>query len=812
MKKKINLVLCFISILMFLNAHAQTSQKGVLRGNVVDQHKNPLDNVSIALLRAQDSTVLKISITSNKGTYAFDHLPDGHYLITLNMVGYTKVTIGPFQINAQHQGYQSENISLGYASKQLDNVNIVARKPLVERQADKTVLNIENSILATGNTAMQILKKAPGVTVDKDGNISLKGNKGVSIMMNGKLTYLSNEEIANLLNATEGNAIASIELITNPSAKYDASGNSGIINIKLKKNRNYGTNGTVTAGAGYGRYYKANSGLSFNNRQKKFNFFGDVNYSRNKTFTDQAVDRISGTGSRQTFFDQTGGVVGTRNNTNYKTGLDYFINENHTIGVMVNGYVSKADQATNILTRIGNQPDKTDSTLTSSNPNRHTFRNTVYNLNYKGMLDTAGQEISFDADFSRYKRDKMDIYYNTWRDPAGQLIRPASIFRNPTPSLVQIWVVKADYIYPFSKKTKLDLGVKSSFVNTDNNSIFENLVQDQWLYDLSQSNHFLYKENINAGYANFHHEFKSTTIQLGLRAEQTNSKGNSIGMPTAVDRHYLDFFPSIFVNQLLSKNHEIGLSYSKRIQRPSYSSLNPFIRFLDAYTYYQGNPFLKPEYTNSFELSWSYKKTFNASLGYRHTADAIAFTTLSDTVRKTVRATHQNLASSSTYNLNINVPVPITNWWTTSNDLTVFYNKFATPDLFGSPFKIGKTAFNFNSTHTIKINTTLNTELSGLYYSRYIDGTSSNRQQYSIDMGISKTLLDKKLNIKLAASDIFNTYRYVVTSKIPGQSNIYDAKEESRVFRLTATYYFGNSSIKGTRNRSKGSAEEQRRI
>ena len=801
-----------VSLFLFFDTNAQTSTGGNLNGNVIDEQKKPLDDVSVALLRAKDSTVLKGSITSNRGAYAFDHLPDGTYLIAFNIIGYHKVIKGPFQISPQHQSYTSENIVLNATSKQLNNVTIVARKPLVDRQVDKTVLNIENSILATGNTAMDILKKAPGVSVDKDGNISLRGKKGVSIMIDGKLTYLSGEEIANLLNATEGNAITSIELVTNPSSKYDASGNSGIINIKLKKNRNYGTNGTVTAGAGYGRYYKANSGLTLNNRQKKFNIFGDINYGRNKRFTDQAVDRISGTGAGQTFFDQTGGFVGVRNNTNYKTGADYFINDRNTIGVMVNGYVTKADQATNILTRIGTRPDQTDSTLNANNPTRFTYQNTAYNLNYKVILDTSGQEISVDADFSRYKRDKTDVYNNTWRDANGQLIKPTSSFRNPTPSVVKIWVLKADYTYPFNKKTKLDLGFKTSFVNTDNNSIFENLVNNQWQKDFSQSNHFLYDENINATYANFHHEFNSTTVQLGLRAEQTNSKGNSMETQTAVDRHYINLFPSIFINQVLSKNHEIGFSYSRRIQRPNYSSLNPFLHFLDVYTYYQGNPFLNPEYTNSFEASWSYKKTINASLGYSHTSDVIAFITVNDTVRKTLSATYRNLASSSTYNLNISTPLSITKWWATSNTLTVFYTRFTTPDLFGSAFKSGKLAFNFNNTQTITVNPTLNAELSGYFHSRYIDGTASNRQEYSIDMGLSKTLLDKKLTVKLAASDVFNTLRYVSKSTIPGQIYTYRAKEESRVVRLTATYHFGSNTIKGARKRNKGSEEEQNRV
>ncbi|MET1054044.1 MAG: outer membrane beta-barrel family protein [Pedobacter sp.] len=812
--KNLNIFLASCAVLLlFFNASAQENNpNGSLTGNVIDEQKKPLDYVSVALLKAQDSTLVKGSFTSAKGTYAFDHLPEGAYLIALNMVGYGKVIKGPFNINKAHLSYTSANVQMTAAAKQLSIVNIVGRKPLVERQVDKTVLNIENSILATGNTALEILKKAPGVTVDKDGNISLRGKKGVGIMIDGKLSYLSGEEIANLLNATEGNAITSIELVTNPSSKYDASGNSGIINIKLKKNRNYGTNGTVTAGAGYGRYYKANGGFTLNHMEKKFNFFGDFNYARNKRFADQGINRINGTGARQTFFDQTGGFVGIRNNTNYKTGADYFINDQHTIGLAVNGYLTKADQVSDISTRIGGSPAQTDSTLKVINPADYTYRNTAYNLNYRGVLDTTGQEINIDADFSRYHRDKTDAYFNRLLDASGQPSTPATSFRNRTPSSVKIWAAKADYIYPINKKTKIDLGLKTSFVNTDNNSIIENLADYQWQNDQSQSNHFLYDENINAAYANFHREFKSTTVQLGLRAEQTNSKGNSLTTQSIVDRNYLNLFPSIFVNQVLSKNHEIGFSYSRRIERPNYSSLNPFIHFIDSYTYFQGNPFLKPQYTNSLEASWSYKKTINATIGYSSTTDVISFVTFNDTARKTLGATNRNLASLKAYNLNISSPVSVTKWWTSNNNLTIFYNKYAAPELLGLPFESGRLAFNFNSIQAIKLNSTLNAELSGYYHSRSVDGTAATRQEYSIDLGISKTLLDKKLNLKFAVNDIFNSLRYLNTSTIPGQTYTYREKDESRIFRLTGSYHFGSNSIKAARKRTKGSEEEQNRI
>jgi hypothetical protein len=811
MKKSI-ITLLSITVLLFLHFCAVAQNSGQLTGKVIDEEKKAMGYAAVSLLTAKDSSIVKGSLTADNGNYVFDNLADGSYLLAFNMVGYGKIIKGPFVINANMKLYTVETIQLLPVAKELNGVNIVAQKPLIERQVDKTVLNIENSILATGNTALEILQKAPGVTVDKDGNISLRGKKGVMVMLDGKPTYLSSEQLANLLRATEGNAVQTIELITNPSAKYDAAGNSGIINIRLKKNRNYGTNGSVNAGGGYGRYYKANAGASLNHREKKFNVFGDFNIGRNKRFHDLDIVRVNNTAADQTYFDQISRSVGTRRNYNYKAGLDYFINDKNTIGVAVNGYSSKGRNDADVLTKIGNRPGETDSSVVAFNPNAFKYTGITYNLNYKSVIDTMGQELNIDADYSRYGGDQDNQFNNNYLDAAGQVYKSPYIFRNATPSLVKIWAGKADYVYPFSKKMKLEAGLKSSAVSTDNNSVFENFLDNTWQSDLVRSNRFIYDENINAAYANLHRQFKSTTVQLGLRTEQTNSKGNSITEQKVVDRHYLNFFPSVFINQVLSKNHEAGFSYSRRIDRPDYESLNPFIFFVDLYTYGIGNPFLNPQYTNSFEFSYSYKKTINVSLGYSRTNDVITRVLISDTLKKTLFISSQNLAKKTSYSLNINSPLAITKWWSTNNNLTVYRNDFSTPDLLGQPYSSGKLAFNFNTNHTITVNSTTKIEWSGYYQSAQVEGTLAFKPNYAIDMGVSKSFADKKLNIKLAANDVFNLQRWRISSALPSQNYMVNEKEESRVFRLTCTYRFGSNDIKGARQRSKGSEAEQNRV
>ena len=312
-KLTIGILACMLSLFTISAVTAQTSTNaGKLSGKVFDEKHINQSYVSVSLLAAKDSTLIKGSITDDDGTYLFERLPEGKYLVAFNMIGYARVFKGPYAISASNKTYNIDNVELVPTSKQLNSVNIVARKPLIERQIDKTVLNVENSVLAAGNTALEILEKAPGVSVDKDGNVSLRGKTGVTVMLDGKPTYLSNEQLANLLRSTEGNAIQSIELITNPSAKYDAAGNSGIINIKLKKNKNYGTNGSLTAGVGYGKYFKTNDGLSLNHREKKFNAFGEFNYGKNKRFHDLNIDRVNNTATDQTFFRQTSSQIGKR--------------------------------------------------------------------------------------------------------------------------------------------------------------------------------------------------------------------------------------------------------------------------------------------------------------------------------------------------------------------------------------------------------------------------------------------------------------------------------------------------------------------
>ena len=808
-----SILLSLILIITCTKSHSQTIENdGKVFGKVSNQDLEPAIYATIGLLNSKDSLLVKGSLTDESGGFKLENIPNGNYLLEIQYFGYKKFYTDSFAISEDKKIINFNELLLEESMEELDAVTITAKTPFIEKRIDKTILNVQQSVLSAGNTALEILQRAPGVNVDNRGNISLQGKQGVLIMINDKPTYLSTDQLLNLLRTTDGNSIGTVELITNPSSKYDAAGNSGIINIKLKKNRDYGTNGSVSLGAGYGEDYKANTSISLNHREEKFNIYGSYNFSDSKSLTDLNLSRDSKLEDEITYFNQTGSARSHYTNNSYRAGVDFFLNETNTLGFMVDGQFNRRDIKSSSETYIGSQPGIVDSIVVANNPTLGKNRNITYNLNYQTVLDTLGQELNVDLDYAKYRNRGDNNYNNNIFDASGEEQIGRRIFRSITPTTINIWSGKIDYNYTFDESLKLESGFKSSLVETDNNFQFDNLIEGEWVDNTERSNQFVYRENINAAYVSLNKEYGAFTLQAGLRAEQTISEGNSITEQNIVKRDYLDLFPSLFAEFELSEKSDLGFSYGRRIDRPDYASLNPFVEFVDLYTFEQGNPFLNPQYTNSFELSWSLMDTYLFSLSYSKTDDVISTAILSDPVDKTLFITQLNLAEQTSYNLNINAPVAITDFWNTDNSFTLFRNDFSSPNIMDSPYNSGQLSFLFNSYHSIKINSTINAELSGYYLSSQVNGTYGIEPLTAIDFGVNKSFANGKGNIKFSVNDIFNTNITRVTSEIPLQNYNLKQKEETRLFRLGISYDLGSLEIKGPRSRNTGSSEEENRI
>jgi len=808
----LSLLFIFIVVLSSFTGSAQIRISGSkVKGKVLDETRKPLDFATVSLLNSSDSILVRTAVSGLDGSFLFENLTAGKYRISVSMVGYGKTNTEDFTLSETNPVKELGEVSVLRDEKMLGEVTVRAIKPFIERKIDRLVVNVEGSSVATGSTALEVLQRAPGVTLDQNDNIAMQGKQGVLVMLDGKQTYMSNADVANMLRNMPSSQIETIELITNPSAKYDAAGNSGIIDIKTKKSNSVGTNGTLTAGAGMGDNYRGNGGLSLNHRNKNINLFGNYNYSLRQQGQDLVIDRIVSNSNVKTYFGQTANFMRDNDNNNFKAGLDIFIDKKNTLGFLVNGYLNTGSELYNNTTLIGRSFSQTDSSVIAINDASSRYKSMAYNANYKTILDTAGKELSIDLDYSRYNGNENTFYDNQFQNTNGSVTAP-SFIQNNTPSIINIKAVKLDYSMPFSKTVKMEAGLKSSWVKTDNDFQFERLVNNSWQNDAGRSNQFIYDENVNAAYVNLNKQYKSTSVQLGLRAEQTNSNGNSITTAREVDRSYLDVFPSVFINQVLSKNHDLGVSYSRRIDRPGYDALNPFIYFLDQYTYNQGNPFLNPQYTNNFELSYNYKKTYSLTFNYSLTRDVITQVLLPDTAKKALFQTNENLDRQINYSMNVNAPISFSKWWSASNNASVFYLGFRSPNLRGQELSTGRVASQFNSQHKFIISPTITGELNGDYTSPIEYGTLKISSQYGLDLGLSKSFMKKKANVKLALSDIFDTRKQTISSAYEGLDYNLVQKNETRIGRVTFTYRFGKSEIKPERRRSTGLEDEQRRI
>ena len=620
---------------------------------------------------------------------------------------------------------------------------------------------------------------------------------------------MSNEDLAIMLRGMQSSQIETIELITNPSAKYDAAGQAGIINIKTKRGKKAGFNGSATLGSGYGRTSKYNGSTNLNFRKGKVNVFGNYNYSNNGNISDFELNRKVDTNNVVTNFGQNNGWNARRDNNGYKAGMDFFASKNTTLGFLINGYNNSVNERSNSGTLIFNQLSKVDSSIDVRGRNSQHYSNSAYNFNFKTSFDTLGKELSFDADYSKYngRMDEFrDSYYINFKNNQGP-----EFINNLAPAEIEVRSTKLDYAHPFNKTLKFETGLKSSWVTTDNNLRFSTLVNSTWANDTGRSNHFIYKENINAGYLNFNKQFKTTSVQIGLRAEHTNSNGNSLTKNKVVKRDYIEFFPSISLSQKLGKDHQLGTSVSRRIDRPSYDNLNPFVQILDKYTSAQGNPYLNPQFTRSAELSYTYKGKATATLSYSKTNDVMTEITEQDDATSKTFVQQRNIENQTIYSLNIFAPIPVRKWWAMNTNVQVFNMGFKA-DVFGERLDVKQTVFQVNNDNQFTLSKTVGAELSFWYMSPLQYGIFQIRNSPFVNIGFKKSFSNNKINTKLNLNDVFNSMQNRGKTKYANMDFNFNNKWESRVVNFSVSYRFGSNDVKPERNRKTGLESEAGRM
>lgn len=708
-------------------------------------------------------------------------------------------------------GTTAPGTMLTKASSNLKEYVVTAQKPFVEVKADKIVMNVEGSINAVGQDALELLRKSPGVMVDKDNNLSVSGKNGVQVYIDGRPTPLSGADLADYLKTIQSSSIESIEIISNPSAKYDAAGNAGIINIKLKKNKSFGTNGTLNAGYNVGTYSKYNGGFSLNHRDKNINIFGNYSYTHNPLESHLNLYREQ----LDTLFNQSNIIRNTTNSHNFKAGMDYYVNKKITVGMIVSGALSDNSMTTDGKTPISYIPTGVvDRILQANNSSTGRRDNGNLNLNYR-YADTSGHEWTMDGDYGMYRIRSNQLQPNVYFDPNGNFLY-SNIYNMLAPSDIDIYSFKTDYEQNF-KKGRLSMGAKTSYVTSANNFGQYDVPAppNPKIFDTVNSNNFNYKENINAVYANYNRPFKGWIVQAGLRVENTNSKGRSSGYMAGSDsgfnRNYTDFFPSGAVTYNKNPMKQWTLNYSRRIDRPAYQDLNPFELKLDEYTYQKGNTELRPQYTNSVGLTYMYKYKLTATLNYSHVKDM--FSQIIDTTdRSKSFITKKNLATQDITSLNISYPFQY-RWYSVFANVNTYYSIYQANFGPGRTVDLNVFATNVYAQQSVKFGKGWTGEVSGFYTTPSIyQGTFKTLAMWSVDGGLSKTVLNNKGTLKASVSDIFNTLHWSATSDFAGQYIKASGGWESRQFKLYFTYRFGSTSVKAARQRKTGDEDESKRV
>lgn len=804
-------------LLVWGNSFAQNLH--TITGKIVDEKSVAIPFAVTQLLNASDSTKVKVLSTAIDGGFKIDQVKDGVYVLSISVVGFNTKKIERFVLNGD---LQMGAIQLESITKQLNEVSVSGKKPFIEHQIDKTVLNVENSIVSTGSTALELLEKAPGVQVDKQNERILLNNKsGVMVMIDGKNNFLSTADLAVYLSNLNSSQIATIEIISNPSSKYDAAGTAGIINIKLKKNKAFGTNGSVSSTyrnaivANLPRnIYASDLNFNINNRNEKWNFYSNANASKNNNFSNLSLERTTSSDGLQSAFNQNFQKIYMGSRLAAKLGADYYVNEKTTIGVMLDGSTStrKLDNFSQTFISETRADAITNNSLQLFSNANTPNKNYIANFNVKHVFKKEGASLNFDADYSGFDYSGLENFNTDFYNENG-VINNQTFIRNDSKTAIDIFASKIDFTWPISKTIKLETGLKSSFVRTDNDFLSSALLNNEWQNIAGQSNHFIYKENVNAAYANFSKDLGMWQIQAGIRAEHTNATGALITNNTEADQKYLSLFPTVFVNQKISENSNLRYTYGRRIDRPNYQQLNPFNFYMDPYTIQQGNPYLKSQFTNNFELSYSYKSGFSISLAYSKVKDLIldSKTAQNDSTR-IVTVGQGNIGSGQYYSAGLYFPISIMKWWSFQNNFNLFYNKFNDNNLEGAPFVLSKLSYNFNITSSITLPNDWSIETNFWLNSPRVRGLETTTiYQYALNTGLQKSFLNKDLKFKLNFDDIFATNYWKGTLNYQNVNLQAQNKYVNRRVSFNVSYSFGNQNVKSARSRNTATEDMKNR-
>lgn len=788
----------FLFVLLIFNAMLNAQTDFFIEGQIFDKDQKPLSGIQIVLLQAEDNSIVKIEISDMEGKYRFSSLKQNDYQLFVEDMDYNIYQSATIILSEQQKNLTFPPIIMVANNiNMLDEVVVTKKRQFIENKIDRTVVNVDALITAAGGNAMEVLEKSPGISVDENGTITFKGKQGVQVFIDDKPTYLSGPELESYLKSLPAGTLDKIELMTNPPAKYDASGGAGIINIISKRSKVKGFNASFTSRVSQGQRTGSNQDLNVNYMNNKMRIFGNIGYSEQNPINDLFIFRKfkDNEGNTESLFDQYSFIESEIKSSIAKIGADYYASDRTTIGLGINGIIRKNDRISEVKSEITDANSQLDSVIIADNIQRQSFKNLGINLNVRHQLDSLGQKINLDLDYLKYETGTKQTFNNAIFGTDNSLSSQDQLKGN-LPSDIDIYSLKTDYTLPLRNGT-FESGYKLSYTQTDNIADYRDVIEGVEVPNFESSNHFKYDEIINAAYVNYNFDYKRFSFQTGLRLENTVSKGNQLGNmereATSFKKNYTNLFPTIFLKYDLDSlgNNSLIANYGKRINRPNFQMLNPFISPLDKFTYYSGNPFLEPVFNHIYELSYQYKSIFSVGLNYTFAKDNISETIqIKDGIYYSQPG---NIGKSEFFTMNLNAQSQLFKWWSANIYNEITYAKFKS-QLFTENLESSGTYWFFSLNNSFKFNKGWSAEISGSYQTNIVSAQFELLAKSRVNIGLQKKFFDDKASLKLAANDIFySNINNGIINNLKNTDASWKNKMDSRFLALTFTYSYGKS-------------------
>ncbi len=789
--------LIFIYISLFCTTVFGIQAQTTLNGTLNDGQQQPIPSANILLLKANDSSIVKVGLSEANGKFNFTDINKGVYLVKVQIMGFGTYISEKIDVKEKNPTIELPAIALTETAKTLETVEIVQTKPFLEARAGKMVVNVANSIAgATGNLS-DVLKKVPGLLIVNN-QVSMAGKSSVTILIDGKPTdYMDMDALLKELPADQ---IEKIEVVSQPDASFDAAGTGGILNIIMKKTFSLGTNGSISLMLGYGKVAKSRLNGNVSRRKNGLNTFANASFSNYRTVETLILNRNVGT-SR---FEQNNFQPSTPYSMNLRGGVDYTFLKKHTLGISAGLNGAQNNRINETHTSVFGIDKALLQTFVSRNDVKRLWSNLTAETYYTFEIDTNGTKLEWSANGVRYRRAAESVLSNQILSGAGAY--PSR--QNVEPGATNIVATKIDFTRPIGKELRFVTGAKWSEVQLDNNILSSVFDGNHWFSDAGFSNHYQYNERIGAAYLNATYKMGRIEWVGGLRYENTHAVGYSVTLNATQQRNYDGWFPSSSLSVKIVKELALQAAYSKRLRRPNYNVLNPFVRFMDPLTYERGNPTLQPEITQTSSVAFTWGGQPFLNIEYRNTNNGIQTVTEQNDQTRVTYGYDANLAKITAFGGHLFFPLTFVKGMDGFAGIMIYDNRFSSPFL-GNELKLQSVSYTGFAQTAYKLNKKWKVEANAWYSNGGLRGLMVQGEMFGVDMGIQGKLMDGKLELNLSADNLFYKYFNGAVNYQHQNFNV-NVRWEPQIFELTARYRFGNQFLKD-KTKAKNAADEESR-